>query len=68
MTRLDYATLNSTIRYTMWSVFRVEPGRLPADRAEPAREAQHHLEALEGRVSWCAASTTWLGCAPTPTG
>ena len=49
MTRLDYAELNSTIRYTMWSVFRVEPGRLPADRAEPAREAQHHLEALEGK-------------------
>ena len=49
MTRLDYAALNSTIRYTMWSVFRVEPGRLPADRAEPAREAQHYLEALEGK-------------------
>ncbi|HEV7830799.1 MAG TPA: chlorite dismutase family protein, partial [Pseudonocardiaceae bacterium] len=49
MTRLDYAALNSTIRYTMWSAFRVEPGRLPADRAEPAREAQHYLEALEGK-------------------
>jgi hydrogen peroxide-dependent heme synthase len=49
MTRLDYAALNSTIRYTMWSVFRVEPGRLPADRAEGAREAQHYLEALEGK-------------------
>jgi len=30
-------------------VFRVEPGRLPADRAEPAREAQHYLEAVEGK-------------------
>ena len=26
MARLDYAELNSTIRYTMWSVFRAEPG------------------------------------------
>jgi chlorite dismutase len=49
MARLDYAALNATIRYTMWSVFRVEPARLPADRAEPAREAQHYLEALEGK-------------------
>src|SRR5690242_8908928 len=48
MARLDYAALNSTICYTMWSVFRVEPGRLPADRAEPAREAQQYFEMLEG--------------------
>jgi len=46
---LDYAALNSTIRYTMWSVFRVEPGRLPTDRTEPAHEAQHYLEALAGK-------------------
>jgi len=26
MARLDYAELNSMIRYTMWSVFRSEPG------------------------------------------
>ncbi|MCU1609047.1 MAG: hypothetical protein JWM45_963, partial [Pseudonocardiales bacterium] len=44
MTRLDYAALNSTIRYTMWSVFRIQPGKLPADRSEPAREAQQYLE------------------------
>jgi chlorite dismutase len=49
VSRLDYAALNSTIRYTMWSVFRLEPARLPADRAEPAREAQHYFEALEGK-------------------
>jgi chlorite dismutase len=49
MTRLDYTALNSTIRYTMWSVFRVEPGRLPADRAEAAGEAQHYLDVLEGK-------------------
>jgi hydrogen peroxide-dependent heme synthase len=49
MAHLDYAALNSTLRYTMWSVFRLEPGRLSTDRAEPAQEAQHYLEALEGK-------------------
>src|SRR6478735_3979230 len=49
MTRLDYAALNSTIRYTMWSVFWIQPGKLPADRSEPAREAQQYLETLEGK-------------------
>ncbi|TCP55263.1 chlorite dismutase [Tamaricihabitans halophyticus] len=38
--------LNDTIRYTMWSVFRAEPGRLPADRAQAAGEANDYLEAL----------------------
>jgi peroxiredoxin len=46
---LDYAALNSTIRYTMWSVFRVESGKLADDRAAPAREAQQYLETLEGK-------------------
>src|SRR6478752_7687057 len=49
MTRLDYTALNSTIRYTMWSVFWIQPGKLPADRSEPAREAQQYLETLEGK-------------------
>jgi hydrogen peroxide-dependent heme synthase len=39
MARLDYAELNSTLRYTMWSVFRVEPGRLGEDRAAAATQA-----------------------------
>jgi chlorite dismutase len=46
MSRLNYSELNDTIRYTMWSVFRVEPGRLPADRAPAAAEAQEYLESL----------------------
>jgi chlorite dismutase len=46
---LDYAALNSTIRYTMWSVYRIQPGKLPADRSEPGREAQQYLETLEGK-------------------
>src|SRR3954464_15350661 len=49
MARLDYAALNSTIRYTMWSVFRVEPGRLPADRGDAAGELQQYFEAREGK-------------------
>ena len=51
MTRLDYAQLNATIRYTMWSVFRVEPGRLLRDPlttgySAAGAEAQQFLDAL----------------------
>jgi len=47
--RLDYAELNSTIRYTMWSVFRVRPGVLGDDRAAVGAELSEFLEALEGK-------------------
>jgi hydrogen peroxide-dependent heme synthase len=49
MARLDYAALNDAIRYTMWSVFRVEPGRLGEQRAEAARQAAEFVEALTGK-------------------
>ncbi|MGH4023220.1 MAG: hydrogen peroxide-dependent heme synthase [Pseudonocardiaceae bacterium] len=49
MSRLDYAALNSAIRYTMWSVFRSDPGVLAADRGEAAREAEQFLESVEGK-------------------
>ena len=49
MSRLDYAALNSAIRYTMWSVFRSDPGALAADRGEAAREAEQFFEAVEGK-------------------
>jgi hydrogen peroxide-dependent heme synthase len=49
MARLDYAELNSTLRYTMWSVFRVEPGRLGEDRAAAATQATEYLGALEDK-------------------
>jgi hydrogen peroxide-dependent heme synthase len=49
MARLDYATLNSTVRYTMWSVFRTEPGRLDDDRAAAASQAAEFVDALEGK-------------------
>ena len=46
MARLNYSELNSTVRYTMWSAFRVQPGALPADRVDVAQEADGYLEAL----------------------
>ena len=49
MSRLDYNALNDTIRYTMWSVFRVEPGRLGDDRTAAAQQATEFIEALAGK-------------------
>jgi chlorite dismutase len=49
MARLNYAELNDTIRYTMWSVFRVVPGHLGDDRGPAATEAQEYLDGLEGK-------------------
>jgi peroxiredoxin len=49
MSRLDYNALNDTIRYTMWSVFRVEPGRLGDDRTAAAQQATGFVEALDGK-------------------
>ena len=49
MARVNYNELNDTIRYTMWSVFRVEPGKLPEDRSAAASETQNYLDALEGK-------------------
>jgi chlorite dismutase len=46
MARLDYAALNATVRYTMWSVFRVEAGRLGDDRSAAATQAAEFVEAL----------------------
>src|SRR5215207_3660625 len=49
MARLNYTELNSTVRYTMWSAFRIEPGQLPAERASVADEATEYLDALAGK-------------------
>ena len=46
MARLNYNELNDTIRYTMWSVFRVQPGVLPDDRGPAGAEAQEYLDSL----------------------
>jgi chlorite dismutase len=49
MARLDYTELNSAIRYTMWSVFRVRPGVLGEDRAEAAAQFTEFIDALGGK-------------------
>ena len=49
MARLNYNELNDTIRYTMWSVFRAEPNRLPIDRGPAATEAQEYFDGLESK-------------------
>src|SRR5947208_2774778 len=49
MARTNFAELNSTIRYTMWSVFRVDPERLPDDRGPMGTEARNYLDALDGK-------------------
>lgn len=46
MARLKYSELNDTIRYTMWSVFRIEPGTLPEDREKAATATQDFLDSL----------------------
>jgi chlorite dismutase len=48
MSRLNYAELNDTIRYTMWSVFRAS-APLGDDRESAAAEAQEYLDGLEGK-------------------
>ncbi|MDJ0395464.1 chlorite dismutase family protein [Rhodococcus sp. G-MC3] len=47
MARLDYSTLNSTLRYLMFSVYKVTPGVLGEDRAEAAKEARAFFESQE---------------------
>jgi peroxiredoxin len=50
--RLNYDELNSTLRYTMWSVFRTDPERFAStapDRSAAADEVAGFLEAQEGK-------------------
>ena len=47
MSRLDYAELNSTIRYLMFSVFAVRPGELGADRDQAKSDAADFFKSLE---------------------
>ena len=64
MARLNYEELNNTIRYTAWSVFRVEPGALGDDRGQAASETAGYLDALEGKgVVVAGAATRRPGCA-----
>jgi chlorite dismutase len=49
MARLNFNELNSKIRYTMWSVFKAEPGRLPVDRGSAAAETEDFLDGLAAK-------------------
>jgi chlorite dismutase len=49
MARLNYNELNDTIRYTAWSVFRAEQGKLGEDRARATAETTEYLDALEAK-------------------
>ena len=47
MSRLDYAALNSTIRYLMFSVFSVRPGELGEDRDAVKSDITDFFKSLE---------------------
>lgn len=47
MARLDYDTLNSTLRYAMFSVFQVQPGVLGEDRAAAVKNARDFFDSFE---------------------
>jgi hydrogen peroxide-dependent heme synthase len=49
MARLDFDALNATVRYLMFSVFAVNPGELPDDRAEVIDETATFLKQQEDR-------------------
>jgi len=49
MPRPDLALLNDTLRYSLWSVFRVVPGRLGRRRDAAAAQAQRFLAAQPDR-------------------
>lgn len=48
MARLDFDALNSTLRYSMHSVFTVRPGVLGEDRSAVLAEAQAFFDKLDG--------------------
>jgi peroxiredoxin len=49
MAHLDYAALNSQVRYTMFSAFKTRPGVLGADRGDAAQEAAEFFDGLESK-------------------
>lgn len=49
MAKLDYDTLNATIRYLMFSVFSVRPGALGDERHGVVDEAATFLKQQEER-------------------
>ncbi|ALG84676.1 hydrogen peroxide-dependent heme synthase [Gordonia phthalatica] len=49
MSRLDYAQLNATVRYLMFSVFKVRAGQLPENRDEVAADLERFLGEVEAK-------------------
>ena len=47
MTKLDFKKLNDTIRYTMWSAFKVTPGALGDNREEAVAKTKEFLARYE---------------------
>ena len=45
--RLNYKKLNATVRYAMWSVFKVAPGKLGEDRDKVAQEMRDFIASYE---------------------
>ena len=48
MAKLDYKKLNDTIRYTMWSTFKVTPGALGEDRDAAVAATREFLARYDG--------------------
>ncbi|MFT3662582.1 MAG: chlorite dismutase family protein [Gordonia sp. (in: high G+C Gram-positive bacteria)] len=49
MARLDYDELNATIRYLMFSVFKIRAGELPEDRTEVIADLERFVAEVEGK-------------------
>ena len=47
MARLNYEELNSTVRYAMWSVFKLPQGNLQEDREKAGSRTAEHLDSLQ---------------------
>ncbi|WP_448223432.1 hydrogen peroxide-dependent heme synthase [Gordonia iterans] len=49
MARLDYDELNATVRYLMFSVFKIRAGELPQDRSAAIADLEEFVAGLEAK-------------------
>ncbi len=49
MARLDYDELNATVRYLMFSVFKIRAGELPEDRSAAIADLEEFVAGLEAK-------------------